>query len=794
MNIFKKVLLTSSLFAFSSATFAGASESFIPKKIRNDSKSIFEKPLLIAENIEDNLASYVGFDTLKITVTGTRTERTVFEFPGSVTVFDSNELDSSGSSNWRDLFRNDAGLGSQDFIRSDYSRDYAKGDSGNINIRGLEGNRILTQVDGITIPRFSYGSSTYSVSRQNFIELSNLGKVEVLKGSGSALYGSDALGGVVSLRSLRPDDVLKEGEKRAVRVSGTYKSSNSSYKPNLKYAFRDGDTEGIISITHEAIKELNRKAPRIYINNQDGNNNSYFGRILKKINDNSEIGITLENNDKSNITTTNIYNTPKDSSRDLTDSKGAKAIIEYNYKSDIDRKIDNFKGSIYLSALDFENEWQYTGASSGNDSENQKSKLDQDTIGLNLQFTNNIAGEKFDQKLTLGFEGSVFEGDRIQNDYKVENGVETLDGTYRRNPKTDVTKLGLYVQDEISKGKWDIIAGLRFDTIKLDAHSSTEWYNSGSSYLTDQKGTVGEPADIDDSNISPNLSLLYRLNNNSNIYGKYSRGFRTPSWEEFNSSHINVYYMGPYAGWGAYTTKGNPNLKAETSNNYEIGYKTKGPKFDFSLAGFHKDFKNFLEQSVEDGTETLATSVGNLDATVYRTKNVADANISGLEASSTYYFSDKNSGLSFGNSIAYQVGDNETENEPLKTVNPFSIVSNLKYIFPNKKLVANLSNTYTGVPRVTTDYKKGTSYRSGASTIYNNDGYIPDAYFVTDLQLAYKVNNNFSTNLGIYNIFDTTYYKWSDLRSNGSDGSDDKYYQKYAQPGTSLVAGFSWRF
>ena len=157
MNIFKKVLLTSSLFAFSSATFAGASESFTLKKTGNDSKSIFEKPLLIAENNEDNLASYVGFDTLKITVTGTRTERTVFEFPGSVTVFDSNELDSSGSSNWRDLFRNDAGLGSQDFIRSDYSRDYAKGDSGNINIRGLEGNRILTQVDGITIPRFSYG-------------------------------------------------------------------------------------------------------------------------------------------------------------------------------------------------------------------------------------------------------------------------------------------------------------------------------------------------------------------------------------------------------------------------------------------------------------------------------------------------------------------------------------------------------------------------------------------------------------------------------------------------------------
>ena len=76
----------------------------------------------------------------------------------------------------------------------------------------------------------------------------------------------------------------------------------------------------------------------------------------------------------------------------------------------------------------------------------------------------------------------------------------------------------------------------------------------------------------------------------------------------------------------------------------------------------------------------------------------------------------------------------------------------------------------------------------------NVPGYIPDPYFVTDFQLAYKVNKDFTTNLGIYNIFDTTYYKWSDLRSNGGDGSDDKYYQRYAQPGTSIVAGFSWRF
>ena len=106
-------------------------------------------------------------------------------------------------------------------------------------------------------------------------------------------------------------------------------------------------------------------------------------------------------------------------------------------------------------------------------------------------------------------------------------------------------------------------------------------------------------------------------------------------------------------------------------------------------------------------------------------------------------------------------------------------------------MAINLTNTYTGVPTPNSDYKKG--YPIDAST-YSNSAFIPDAYLVTDLQLAYKVNNSFSTNLGIYNIFDTTYYKWSDLRSNGRNGSDDKYYQRYAQPGTSIQAGFSWKF
>ena len=174
MKIFQKVLLTSSLFALTSASFAETSKTLIKNK-NKETNSGFEKPVLIAENP----GNYEGFDTLKITVTGTRTERAIKDVPASVTSYDYDEINSLAPLDWRDLFKYDASISSQDFVRGDggpAARSYVKGDKGNINIRGVEGNRILTLIDGIPIPRFSYGrSGTFAASRLNYIDFSTVG-------------------------------------------------------------------------------------------------------------------------------------------------------------------------------------------------------------------------------------------------------------------------------------------------------------------------------------------------------------------------------------------------------------------------------------------------------------------------------------------------------------------------------------------------------------------------------------------------------------------------------------------
>jgi hemoglobin/transferrin/lactoferrin receptor protein len=82
------------------------------------------------------------------------------------------------------------------------------------NIRGLEGNRVLVQVDGVRVPDgFEFGAQ--SAGRGDYVDLGLVKSVEILRGPPSALYGSDGLAGAVSFITSDPDDFLKNGRKVA---------------------------------------------------------------------------------------------------------------------------------------------------------------------------------------------------------------------------------------------------------------------------------------------------------------------------------------------------------------------------------------------------------------------------------------------------------------------------------------------------------------------------------------------------------------------------------------------------
>ena len=824
MKIFQKVLLTSSLFALSSASFAETTNSLFQKESK-ESKSLFEKPLLLAEKPGD----YLGFDTLKITVTGTRTERAVKDVPNAISSFDYDEINSLGPLDWRELFKYDASISSQDFSRSDSERTYTSGDKGNINIRGLEGNRVLTLIDGIPIPRFSYGEGgTFAASRLNYIDFNNLGNVEVLKGAGSSLYGSDAMGGVVSLRSLDPEDLLDEGQNSIFEISSPYNSQNNSYQPSLKYAFRDNEVAGVFSVSSGNFEELNRKTDKKYINDTNGDNNSYYGKFVKS-SGNTKYNLTFENINKDTNTVNSSYYNEKNnlkSQKDERNSERTRISLGVDYKSEEDKLIDSFSAKLYTNFMENKSDYQTTsiavadspyspfappgttGPGSGSPSvvSNTKVKLEQEMLGGSIQFSNNFKTKDTDQKLTYGFEISHNDASRIREAFKDNESK----GSYKANPDSDILRMGFFLQDEIKFKKWEFITGIRYDVHNIDAYADKDWYDSGDTDLDDPIEAVGKPISKDYDNWVPSIAAIYKVNNNVNIYGKYSRAFRAPSWENLNSSHINI------TQYSAYTTIGNPDLKEETSNNYELGLKGRTDNADFGISGFLNNYNNFIDVSynvtaatgetvpydiksgsinaLQNRTKTRIVD-GVIQATKYISRNIYEVQIWGVEADYKYHFSERNKGLSFLASASYVVGENKTENEKLDSINPFTAITSFQYKFPNNKLSASLTNTFVGVPSPSNTYKKGQASRVRGQIVYNPDtAYVPESFITTDLTLNYDASDRFSAKLGIYNIFDTTYYLWSDIRANGITGNDDTAYQRYAQPGTSIQAGFKWRF
>ncbi|RYD30589.1 MAG: hypothetical protein EOP87_16385 [Verrucomicrobiaceae bacterium] len=104
-----------------------------------------------------------------------------------------------------------------DSTTGDGSVGYASTGSASFNIRGIEGNRVGIEVDGIRQPP-EYISTSFDAGQESgsggmgrdYFDPSMFQLVEILKGGASALYGSDAMGGVISMKTLDPGDLYAE--------------------------------------------------------------------------------------------------------------------------------------------------------------------------------------------------------------------------------------------------------------------------------------------------------------------------------------------------------------------------------------------------------------------------------------------------------------------------------------------------------------------------------------------------------------------------------------------------------
>lgn len=149
----------------------------------------------------------------KITVSATRTERPVFRSPAAVSVLDREQIQQTQPYGYEDVLQDVPGVTVQGGPRR-IAQEPA--------IRGFMDEQVVIRVDGA---RQNFNQAHRG---RFFLDPDLVEGVEVLRGSSSAIYGSGALGGVISLDTVDPDDFLNGSDDAGGRLKTDWRSNGEA--------------------------------------------------------------------------------------------------------------------------------------------------------------------------------------------------------------------------------------------------------------------------------------------------------------------------------------------------------------------------------------------------------------------------------------------------------------------------------------------------------------------------------------------------------------------------------------
>lgn len=711
---------------------------------------------------------------LRITVTGTRTPRPIQTAPVTVDVIDAEDVDRLLIRDISDLTRYEPGVSVRNNLQFGLQ---------DFNIRGIDGNRVLIQVDDIRLPSsFQFGDAVtvgqgFNLGR-DFFDTEILRTAEILRGPASTLYGSDALGGAVSYFTLDPTELIDAvGRDSAATGSTNFDSRNSGVTSTLVQVNRFDNIDTLLAYSRRDASEAENIG-----DDQDSDRNSLLGKLVYNLTETSSVDFTVEHFDNDVDTTTSEENLPLISGittrfEEEVDTNRTRLSLAYKYDNvDSNSFLDFAQARLYFqdSRTQEENERVFlpfdfrTFRPSTIPALRVSENLFVDQVfGADAQFRSDFDWGASAHRLTYGVDVSnTFNArprDRTQIDLATGATTQTAipdDFPTRDYPNSDTFRVGVYLQNEITLGNFNIIPGLRYDYYDLNISVDEDFERNGAT-----------ATDFSDSSFSPNLALVYAPTPELSFYGRYSRGFRAPQYDEINSGFTNQIF--------GYRTEPNPDLDAETSNSFEVGMRGNFSRFNVSLAGFYNRYNDFIDNQL------IATEiVGGRPFSVFQNVNINDVETYGVEAKVDYQFSPDPGGFSLLGAIAWTEGNNLSDDSPLSTVDPVEAVLGLRYQAADQRWGAELVSTLVGKAR-------GEGFEPEAG----QDPFVPDEFSVFDLIGYYQVNPNLTLNLGLFNLFDTEYERYSDVRFlDSNDSLFDLRRARFEQPGLNVQAGVTWQF
>lgn len=741
-------------------------------------------------------------------------------------------LDKQMVSDESDLVRYDPGISVVEGGRSG---------SNGFTIRGVDKDRVAINVDGLAQAESRsseafqelFGAYGNFNANRNTSEPENFSEVTLTKGADSLKSGSGALGGAVNYKTKSASDYVSEEKPYHLGIKGGYIGRNSQKFSSITAAGTWLGLDTLMVYTRRFGKETknnsdaadtkitdsdkqswspnagstnygSRGVARSKPDPQDWVNKSTLFKLGYNFNDKNRIGWIYEDS-RTDRTTTELSNmwAANWKGEALGDTRSRQDIsyrkrIGFEYKNQLDKgpwdslNLRYDRQTIDMSTWTWDLPTDYASNGVNSDVYHMFRNIRQKTIQYGADAEKQIDFSKSVWAMQYGLGGSQNDNGNRDHSY----WVRLYDPKYQTSNNQELTMLVesssknrfAYWNNTFQFGdssQYRLNAGLRYDNSSSKAKDNPNYTPA----IRGQIPYLG--SERKHSGFSYGLGLDWKFTPHLNLLAKYSTGFRAPTSDE-------TWLLFPHPD---FYLKANPNLKAETAKNFELGLAGSGKAGNFKLSGFQTRYRNFIELTymgvssdnpnspnyapISDGTALVSSPV-------WQNQNRSSAWVKGLEFNGTWNLDSIGlpQGTHAGVNVSYIKGKAKQTNEqetPINALSPWSAVYNLGYDAPSKRWGINAYLTHTAA-------KKPSDTVHSSDDLNNPWPFAKHskAYTLFDLTGYVNLGKYFTLRAGAYNIGNKKYYTWESLRSirefgtvNRVDNKTHAGIERFTSPGRS---------
>ena len=654
------------------------------------------------------------------------------------------------------------------------------------NIRGLEGNRVSLELDGIALPDAAPKPDGNTLNAfatgRDYFDPETFREVRIDSGTTAASGANPGLGGGVAFITKSPEDYLGEGRDHYVAYKYGRATADRSNAHTLTGAARMGDKlQGLAVYVHRDGEQTDSRGTTP-VNPEDWHSNALLSKLVWTLPGEQKLDLTVdmfERKNKRDLRSKVSTYYPTGVQQDST-TRRTRVSLGHDVALKDFALFDRLTSKVYLQNANTDDKTQgrYTFGSPAQRS--IETSFKNDSIGVTSEAFKQLNA---DNALLYGVQLEQLKTRRPWREDRliIATGQHQITNK-NRMADMDTSKLALYVRDDLSfdlAGKKAVLTpGLRADYRK-DAPKNLQHYAIG------VPGASKEIRKQSDTYFTPSLSLSVEVLPQMNAYATVTRGTRLPTAAERTGTYDSISYTGTGKG---YAVLGNANLRKETSQAYELGLKgdvVKGLSMHASV--YQTEYKNMIEYVMqEDDPVNYPTITQGL----FRPENIGNARTWGAELtlraelgawapSMQGYHIDLATGVAKGRSFNTLTGDSGG----LASVAPAKTALSVGYDHANELFGLALTAVHAGDKQAPNDLLTGTTAPR----------FKVPSYTIFDLSTYWNVHKNAKIIVGVYNLTDRKYWDYAAARSlsAGTTVASRAEIERYAKPGRNVAASLS---